>query len=154
MSGDVDDLRTSDGDPDPYDIVEEFWPYDGPHEHVEAASVLVARLVRYLNNATQPGYPGVSSAPGLGRIVGNLSATAYALDQLLDQLAQHAVSFADDPSLYDDQDPSGQGGSVARELDIELRVARHNARTLATALDRANGLGSRLGHRTTEDGGE
>lgn len=144
----IDRLRHVDGRPDPYEIVEEFWPYDGPHDNADAASVLVARLVRYMNNATQPGYPGVPNAPTLGRIVGNVTATAYALDQLLDQLAQAAERFANDPTLYDDQAPREQGGDTARELDIELRVARHNARTLATALDRANALGSRLGHRS------
>lgn len=141
-------LRRDDGRPDPYEIVEEFWPYDGPHRNADAASVLVARLVRYMNNATQPGYSGIPDAPTLGRIVGNLNATAYALDQLLDQLSHAAGRFAADPSLYDDQAPNAQGGGTALELQAELFGARVPLAALIRKIDRANALGSRLGHRT------
>ena len=145
---DLERLRHDDGRPDPYEIVEEFWPYDGPHRNADAAAVLVARLVRYMNNATQPGYSGIPNAPTLGRIVGSLAATAYALDQLSDQLAWAADRFADDPTLYDDQRPREQGGVTALDLAAVLREVRTTARLLAVKLDRANALGSRLGHRS------
>lgn len=144
----IERLRHVDGRPDPYMIVEEFWPYDGPHRNADAASLLVARLVRYMNNATQPGYSGVPNAPTLGRIVGNLSATAYALDQLTDQLAIAADRLADDPTLYDDQRPREQGGVTALDLAASLREARIAVRLLVVKIDRANALGSRLGHRS------
>lgn len=144
---DTDDLRHDDGSARSYEIVDEFWPYDGPHTVATMTSAAngVAQLVRYLNNATQH---GVASGPALGRIVGSVTSMVGGLDQLLGQLARAADMLADDPSLYDDQSPREQGGAVARDMAYHLRNSRVRAAELANSLTRASQLGSRLGHRS------
>lgn len=142
-------LRDSDGDPDPHGIVEEFWPYDGPYSGwiTGTAGIAIAQLTRYLNNATgkHSALPDVQTA---SRLVSNLRSAVYGYDQLFDQLSTFVVGQADDPTLYDDRDPDGQGGDVARGLAAEVALARGYAAGLRQTLDRAAALSSRLGNRT------
>jgi hypothetical protein len=146
---DLDYLRDDEGDPRADDIVQAFWPYDGPHSgwRISQAAFAASRLVRYMNNATQ-GQRGPGDAPAIGRIVGSVSSIVYGLDQLLDQLASAAAHLADDPTLYDDRNPSGQGGATARELAQVLEIARDRLRSSRGDIDRANILSGRLGHRS------
>lgn len=146
---DYDRLRHDDGSPAPYQIVEEFWPYDGPHsrETMASAATMAAELVRYLNNSTQY---GVHEAPTLWRIVAQVSTAVDRFDQLLDQLRRAAQALADDPTLYD----AGRGepaDAVAGELASWLNTARRLNRPLMYALDQASSVSSRLGHRSDDE---
>lgn len=111
--------------PDPYDIVEQYWPYDGPHsdETVVSALQMAGLLIRYANNATQ--YK--SSLPWVAtvyRAVGQLHGAVSGLDQLTSQLVTALENHADDPTLYDDR----------REAE---HPAREVALTAAALLERS-----------------
>lgn len=143
---DIDELRHDDGTPSAYEILEEFWPYDGPHSShsMASAATAIAGLVRYLNNSTQY---GVANAPTLWRIVAQVSTAADRFDQLLEQLERAARTLADDPTLRD----AGRGEpprAVALDLAEQMLTARKANRPLMHALDQASATSSRLGHRS------
>ena len=147
-------LRDRDNEPQAYDIVDDFWPYDGPYSHGTsvAAAVAIGRLVRYLNNATQ-GKSGRPYASTSGDIIGNLSAVVYGLDQLLDQLHTAAQNAQADPTMYDARDRQhdpANAHAVAAQLAAELEHIRSAVGALRTPLERAHSLASRLGNRTPE----
>lgn len=146
---DISHLRHDGGSPSPYEIVEEFWPYDGARDpyFTSSAATAVAHLVRYLNNSTQYA-AAVPDGPTLGRVVSQLSGVVYGLDQLLAQLATAAERIADDPTLYDHNAPREQGGVTARELASDLIATRYRLRDLREPIDHANQLGGTLGHRS------
>lgn len=108
-------------DPDPYEIVETHWPYDGPYsnETTSAAATMVERLVRYLNNATGK-RDGLPYAATTYRVLSGVDSAVYGLAQLTRQLRDHAERIAEDPTLYDDR---------------RDRPARQTALELAAALD-------------------
>lgn len=126
------------------DIVEQNWPYDGPHSHdaVTAASVAAERLVRYLNNATGPGHArSALSYPATAYRLGcNLRAAVGLMPQLFSQLATFLEHQAQhNPAMYDDrrsdQYPAAQTASDAAS---EFRAAISEAKKLAQILSRAN----------------
>lgn len=90
--------------PDPYDIVEQYWPYDGPHndETVLSALKMAGMLIRYANNATQYKH-SLSWASSVYRAVGSLHGAVTSLDQLTSQLVTALERQAKDPTLYDDR---------------------------------------------------
>ncbi|MGH3614939.1 MAG: hypothetical protein ACRDRK_20575 [Pseudonocardia sp.] len=132
--------------PDPYELVERFWPYDGPYsdERTTAAAVMIGRLGRYLNNATQKAN-GLPYAAVVGRVLDDLAGAVIGYEQLLGQL----VGFLDreaegNPSLYDDR-RDRPGAQTAREAAAELDEAKAAVLALYTALTRPAQLAYHLG---------
>lgn len=132
--------------PDPYEIVERFWPYDGPYsdERTTAAAVMIGRLGRYLNNATQK-RNGLPYAAVVGRVLGDLAGTVAGYEQLLDQLAWFLEREAEgNPTLYDDR-RDRPGAQTARETAVALDDARGAVRALYLALSEPGQLAHHLG---------
>lgn len=132
--------------PEPNEIVERFWPYDGPYsdEHTTAAVVMIARLGRYLNNATRK-RDGLPYAALVGRVLGDLAGAVIGYEQLLGQLAEFLEREADgDPSLYDDR-RDRPGAQTARETAAELDDAKSAVLALYTALTGPAQLAYHLG---------
>lgn len=139
---------------DAYDLVEQYFPFDGPHsdETVEAAATAVGRLVRYLNNATWPYRGHVASGPCLYRVTSQVASAAHGLRQLLEQLRDTAVELADNATMYDDRRDRPARGTVV-EAASHLDSALQALGPLTTALDRATTLACHLGHEETRRGG-
>lgn len=147
----TDKLRDSDGDPDAYEIVEEFWPYDGPYGQwrTAAAATMIDRTVRYLNNATQK-QSAMPNAATAGQVLSGASSAVFGLEQLARQLADFAERQANDPTLYDDR-RDRPGRDTALDLAMELEELLPAITVLAARLQRASGIASHLGNNTTDD---
>lgn len=133
-------------DVDAYVVVGAHWPYDGPYDphRTGQAALAIARLVRYLNNAT--GKPdALPYAAPAAAVVARLADAVYGLDQLLGQLAEFAEQLADDPTLYDDR-RDRPGAETALAFAGELEHARAVAVQLADRLSAANRHGYHLGN--------
>lgn len=140
---------------DPYGIVEQHWPYDGPYsdEHTAAAATALGRLVRYLNNATQK-RDALTRPAVAGHVLADLDAAVYGLAQLTRQLRNFAERQADDPTLYDDR-RDRSGAETALELAEELNQTLIAVATLAHRLGRASNIALHLGNvRHAPDTGE
>lgn len=136
------------------DLVEETFPYDGPHtpEQVREAARGVSVLIRYLNNATGPGN-GTNSlpyAPHTYRLIGSVRSTVAGLDQLLDQASAALRRHSGDSSLYDDRRADYVGAETASDAANALSEARHSLEQASSDVDQAWGLSSHLGHDFTE----
>lgn len=137
---------------DVYDWIEDRFPYDGPHDRdtVIEASVVISRLVWYLNNATQPviAKHTLEWANTVDLLVGNMAGAAYGQNQLLDQLAFSLTRQAsEDPTLYDDRrDDAHPGAATANEAAGALTEAVGIVDQLGTVLDRARSYTTHLGN--------
>ncbi|MGD9529306.1 MAG: hypothetical protein AB7I38_19365 [Dehalococcoidia bacterium] len=131
---------------DAYEVVERYWPYDGPYdaERTAAAAAMVGRLVRYLNNATTKP-DALPYAPVGGSVVGSLHAAVAGLEQLTRQLARFAAVQAQDPSVYDDRGDR-PGAATALELAAALDACLPAVVELAERLARARRLSYHLGN--------
>jgi hypothetical protein len=131
------------------DAIAECVPYDGPHsaDTVTDAARGLPALVRYLNNATGPGNARTTLkwAATVHRVLGDLGAAVYGLDQLLTQLAAASTHQASDPTLYDDR-RDRPGEDTARALAAELGELRRTAGGLARSIDQARELSVHLGN--------
>jgi hypothetical protein len=129
--------------------IERALPYDGPHsaDTVRDAAGGVYALVRYLNNATGPwnGETTLRLAPSVDDVLGGLHSAAYAMDQLLSQLAGALTRQADDPTLYDDRRDRPATG-VATDAADRILAARDAAMALAEALTDVRARTVHLGH--------
>jgi hypothetical protein len=129
--------------------IERALPYDGPHsaDSVRDAANGVYALVRYLNNATGPwnGETTLRLAPAVDDVLGGLHSAAYALDQLLSQLASALTRQADDPTLYDDRRDRPAAG-VAADASDRILAARDAAMALAETLTDVRARTVHLGH--------
>jgi hypothetical protein len=126
---------SNDGRLDPYEIVELYWPYDGPYsdDHTTAAALMIGRLGRYLNNATQK-CDGLPYAAVAGRVLADLCGAVAGYEQLLGQLARFLDREAErNPSLYDDR-RDRPGAHTARETAAVLDEAVGAVRELHAAL--------------------
>ena len=133
---------------DPYELVEQHWPYDGPYsdELTTAAALMIGRLGRYLNNATgkRDGLPYIAV---VGRVLAELHAAAAGYQQLLVQLDRFVAREAQaNPSVYDDRDDR-PGATTAHELgrdllDDVLPALRSLTEALEVAARGASHLGS------------
>lgn len=129
------------------DIVEEHWPYDGPHTDDKVVDALSAavQLIRYANNATQRRMQYAASVYSATSMVHSLVAS---LEQLLDQLAEMTERMADDPDLYDDRYsdayPPRDVALAAAALLVNTGRPRED---LQDALGRATTVLVHLGHR-------
>lgn len=140
------DFRDDDALVDAYEVVERYWPYDGPYdgELVGSAALLVERLVRYLNNATTKPM-ALPYAAVAGSVIGSVHAAVAGLEQLTRQLARFAAAQAQDPSLYDDRGDR-PGAQTALELAAALDACGAAVVELADRLARARRLSYRLGN--------
>ncbi|HEV2779107.1 MAG TPA: hypothetical protein VGX25_06850 [Actinophytocola sp.] len=141
----------SDQDNSAYEIVERFWPYDGPHssDTVTDAATAVGQLVRYMNNATWN--PRLLNGPSLYRVLSSLNSAAYGLDQLLEQLAEAARTLAGDSTMYDDR-RDRPASATALELAEAITAARRAfAGVPRREVERAAGLACHLGHDSVRD---
>ena len=95
---------------------------------------MVARLGRYLNNATQK-RDGLSYVAVVGRVLGELHGAVAGYEQLLNQLARYLAGEAGtNPSVYDDRHDR-PGAVTAQEVAADLRDdAGPAVRTLVEAL--------------------
>lgn len=137
---------SQDGRPDPYEIVERFWAYDGPYsdEHTTAAVVMIGRLGRYLNNATGK-RSGLPYAAVVGRVLTDLGGAVAGYEQLLGQLAAFLDREAEhNPSLYDDRGDR-PGAQTAREAAVALDEVVDAVHTLHAALAYPAALAYHLG---------
>lgn len=134
---------------DAYEVVEQNWPYDGPHsdETVESAATAVGQLVRYLSNATWPYKKVVASGPTLYRVLSSVNASAYGLRQLLEQLQTTAVDLAEDESMYDDR-RDRPARTTAVDTAAALGEALRALGPLIRAVEHASSLTCHLGHET------
>ncbi|TKG61503.1 hypothetical protein [Prauserella endophytica] len=156
-------------DDDLVDVIEEQVPYDGPHsrESVIGAAQGVAHLVRYLNNATQPGTARYTLewASTIDSVLGTMKGALYGMDQLFEQLSAAAAAAAEDPTVYDAraaqrEDRHPDGARVARELAETLNGVRQHLAVwqgfrvvggMAAELERAHSLSARLGNERSDD---
>lgn len=135
------------------DVVDEYWPYDGPHDPdtVTTAAAAIDQLARYLANATQPHIAAhtLEYAATVDRIVGSLHSTVHRLAQVTDQLSRRAAFLPDDPGLYHDSggDPVQAARSAAADLTSTAVVLRDAGDYLLAAQRNT----SCLGHNATED---
>jgi hypothetical protein len=133
------------------DVVDHFWPYDGPHsvESVTYAARALEQLVRYLNNATRPSKKTLAYAATSNQVLGSVSTAVHGLDQLLSQVTYALDQAAGDPTLYDDRHDRSAvdtAGSAAGRL----AEARFRARDLASELDGVRELTNHLGNNTDQ----
>lgn len=131
---------------DPYELVERFWPYDGPYsgELTTDAALMIGRLGRYLNNATQK-HDALPYAATSGRVLADLASAVAGYDQLLAHLARYLDRQAEtNPSLYDDR-RDRQGPDTARACVARLRSARPSLVALSDVLAEAATLADHLG---------
>lgn len=132
---------------DPYELVERHWPYDGPYsdEHTVSAALMIARLGRYLNNATQK-RDGLPYIAVVGRLLVGLHAAVAGYQQLLVQLDRFVEREAEtNPSVYDDR-RDRPGAVTAHELGRDiLDDVLPALRSLTEALDIAARGASHLG---------
>lgn len=130
-------------------VIEEFFPYDGPHsrDSVADAASGAAALVRYLNNATGPGNGRrtLDRAPTVWRVLGGVHSLVAGLDQLLGQLAAAAQRQAGDPTLYDDR-RDRPGSATAGEVAAYLEHGRMWCGRASEAVGSAREVCSHLGH--------
>ena len=132
--------------PDPWEIVEAHWPYDGPYsdEHTSTAATMIQRLGRYLNNATQK-RDGLPYVAVVAQLLAELHATVVGYEQLLRQLAGFLDREAEtDSGLYDDR-YDRPGSDTAHRAADALRAAIPTAGELAIDLGLAAQPASHLG---------
>lgn len=130
------------------DLIEEHWPYDGPHSDdkiVDALSAAV-QLVRYANNASQRRLRYAASVYSAASMTHSLVA---GLEQLLTQLAASLRQMAaDDPDLYDDRysdtHPASETAGLAAELLVDAGTQPVDA--LVRAIGQATRELVHLGH--------
>jgi hypothetical protein len=150
MSTRQDEFQVSADEPESVQLrIERALPYDGPHsaDTVRDAAGGVYALVRYLNNATGPwnGEATLRLAPTVDDVLGGLHSAAYAMDQLLSQLAGALTRQADDSTLYDDRRDRAAAGVAADAAD-RILAARDAAMAFAETLTDVRARTVHLGH--------
>ena len=112
----------------------------GPHDDqaTVGAAGLAAETIRYLSYATAHG--GLTEPATVYAVVGDLSAAAWRLSQLLTQLAGWIAASADAGRFVGDR-PAGMLGRDARDIFSE---AVGHATSLAAALADAHNLTATL----------
>jgi hypothetical protein len=129
--------------------IERALPYDAPHsaDAVRDAAHGVYALVRYLNNATGPGNGGTTLrlAPTVDDVLGGIHSAAYALDQLLSQLANALARQSSDPTLYDDRRDRSVA-AVAADAADRILAGRDAAMAFADSLTAVRSRTVHLGH--------
>lgn len=140
---------------DTRDLIEDHFPFDGPHtpDSVAAAASCVDDLTRYLANATWPYKQVTKRAPRLRPVVAQLSNGLGHLPQVFQQIAAALDNIADDPSLFDDRRSAAfPGADTARAAADELRLAAQQTELLRSRLSAAGSHLWHLGHDTPTGG--
>jgi len=139
------------------ELVEQHWPYDGPHSYdsvLQAARAMTA-LARYLGNATGPGGNGLKTlalGPHVYRVLGAVSGALGSLDQVLEQLADAEKRVGADPTAYDDR-RDRPASATTGEVITAIQAARDllfkfsgGQVTVHAHLQTAHSLSSHIGH--------
>lgn len=130
-------------------VIDEYWPFDGPHDGdtVSEAAQAMARLGRYINNATRGSV--LQSPRDLRVTVGSIATVLHQLPQLLDQVAARLERAAARTEFYDDHDSRDVdlGQTTTREAARRLRAALQPVSVAARAIDAAHAEVYRLGAR-------
>lgn len=137
--------------PDPYELVGEHFPLDGPYSPDMLAAALGAAsgLVRYSNHATLSAKSGALPSPADGySAVGALSGLVGGLPQLLEQLSAWASGLADDLGLRPREDRAA-ARVTADDAAHSLHLATVAARALYEEIGRAQ---QKLSHLYTTTG--
>src|SRR5699024_379914 len=135
--------------PDGDAVVQQYWPYDGPHDYerlLEASAALVS-LVRDLTNAPSPGIQDINLpyAPVVDGLLGRVSSAVGGLDQLLDQFSQVLLRKSADDTLYDDR-RDRPGADTAEAAVEQLGAAQTAVRELHQAIRQVGELTTHLEH--------
>lgn len=137
------------------EVVDRFWPYDGPYsaESVASAAAALGWLVRYLNNATGPGNAArtLPYAVSADRVINGVGQAVLLLPQLLGQLCEFLAGQSADRGLYDDR-RDRPGAATAAELIDQLCGAHRTVLVLGEQLAAAARLSSHLGNDTEDPG--
>lgn len=132
------------------DVIDQQWPYDGPHDAdtVTSAAEAVSALVHYLANATGPSNQRetLQHTATVHAILEDIAGAVSGLDQLLHQLKSVLRHQADDPTLYDDRRADFAAPDTARAAAEWVNSARMRAQDLAGTLDAARDLTAHLGN--------
>lgn len=137
---------------DVYDLIEQQYPFDGPHsgDTVTDAAAALSELVRYLANATGPSNSRdtLRYAARTDRVLGSLIGATYGLDQLLRQLGDALDAQAANPTLYDDR-RDRPGRDTALRAVKELHAGADLAARLTAELENARSRTYHLGNDET-----
>lgn len=135
------------------EVVERYWPYDGPHsrDSVATAAAALGALVRYLNNATQAGTAPVTLPypASAHQVIADLATTVARLPQLLEQLQAVMRAQAADPRLYDDR-RDRPGSLTADAVTALLTMGRTSSQRFWDDLTAAAELSAHLGYEIGE----
>jgi len=119
------------------DVVNEHWPYDGPHspDSVREATVALSALVRYCKNATTHS-DGLGYAPQVYTTLGGLTETAERLPQLMSQLFRWAKLTETDATVRHDQHraDADRGAAAGQHAASEAAELLHSASLQVGAL--------------------
>ncbi len=123
-----------------------LFPLDGPYspDVTTDAARTIAELVRYLNHATQT-ERALEYPSQLSTTVAALRRAVHGMDQLCEQLAEHAVRVGRDARLYDDR--GGNPATTAAEVIGGLRTTATLLPDVENALRGAARAADRLGFR-------
>ncbi|PXX53919.1 hypothetical protein DFR70_12640 [Nocardia tenerifensis] len=138
-------------------VVQEMWPSIGPHDvrSLSAAAAATREILRTLAHATVVRADALKALPYVVdgyTMLGGLAEAASSERQFLQQLADWAEHFADDPTLRhtEHRDQPGEGIAQAQQSALEtaedLREAAGHAEALMRALQRAQAHTSPLYH--------
>ena len=135
------------------DVVDQHWPFDGPHSPTRTASALdaAARLVRYACNATSTP-DGLGSAPEVYQALGGLTEATDRLPQLLEQTSEWAARLENDDRLGHDQhktDGPRPAWAASNRAADRLSEASALAEQLYNAISSARSELAHLYHRPT-----
>ncbi|AVH20134.1 hypothetical protein [Nocardia cyriacigeorgica] len=142
-------------------VVQEMWPTIGPHDadSLGAAAIASREIFRLLAHATVLRADALKALPYVAdgyTVLGGLAEAASSERQGLEQLADWAEHFANDPTLRHTEHRDQPGGGVAQaqqtalEAAEDLREAARHAEALMRALQRAQAHTSPLYHDDEE----
>lgn len=136
-------------DIDGSELVEQWFPYDGPHsmETVKESAAAISRLVRYLANATQASNAAqtLRYANATNRVISHSSSALFLFGQVFAQLKYDMIHKEIDSTLYDDR-RDRPGAQTAAELADVLQAAQKSVLDAAALLNQAAELASHLGN--------
>lgn len=147
--------------PDGADVVQQHWPYDGPHSPERLADALdaLSALVRYANNATTTP-DGLGYAPQVYTALGGFTEAMQRVPQLTGQLSSWAYRTVSDVTVRHDlhrgdSDRGEHAGQQTAGTAYEyLREASIQAEMLGDTLAKARSELAHLCHDLPDDGGD
>jgi hypothetical protein len=146
---------------DHIEVVREMWPTIGPHtpESLGEAAIAYHEIVRVLAHATLfagAARKALPTVPDGYVVLGHLAEAASSEQQALDQLANWAEGFAEDPTIRHTDRPASDLSIQQAQVGVleaaeDLRKAARHAAALAQALRRAQVHTSPIYHDDEEE---